>query len=1105
MAALFASVIVGTSNIAVAQESAERLPARGGLLYQNNFSEAGDVVDWVMEGPGLTEFKDGWMEMHSPEKKFHHVFWCPEDFPDSFIAEWETQNLDPTHGLCIVFFAMTGENGEDIFDSSLPQRDGDFTWYIKDRLNGYHISYYANTPKKEDRGRANLRKNNGFNLVQEGKEGIPARSTDVHQLKLVKEGPRIRMFVDGRKVIDWTDTPENELRSPYGGGKIGFRQMQWTHFRYRNFRVWGVESPAEQLARMKDLPVVHPKQRQWAEPAMGMIATKNSPTLRWPRTAGEGEVYTVRLSRDPRFPAEGTEVSGPLPYALFNPYRTLAAGAWYWQVKSGDGPWSDSHHFLITEESQDWDPPSPEAFLAAVPRHHPRVLVDAGSLATFRARARGTPEAQRILASAEQVFEREPPSEANDILNIRGDDKKKTDKLQKDASKEIGQTLYAGVGPLLKAYVLTGNPRFAEEALRWGLEAASWDPNGVTRINDFGDSRIMLSLAQIYDTLHDRLSERERLTLRDAAAARANNFFRDYINNKETAVLSNHVWQHILHYYFDTSIALMGDHPDAEKWLTYIYEMFLARAPVLGGKDGGWVHGLAYFRMNFETLLDIPWRIREYTGFDFFRHTPWYRENTNYFLYGFPPGSAGTGFADNAHDLPEPRGDYLAYADALSRIVQNPYAAWYRDRITQVTGELTPHYQDYWEKDYVTDANAAIRLEDTAMLQWARLKYLSLAPAAQPESPADLPKARVFEGVGLVTMHSQPLDQLAEGNLFLAMRASPYGTYSHMLSDNNTFNMVYGGDRLFYHTGYKVAMSAPHRQLYYKHTQSHNGILINGEGQPYSTEAYAWIENFLTGDRLSYAVGNASNAYDSAEEKADPGLNNFKRHVLMLRPDIVVVYDELDAEKPAAWSYLLHSYYEMTMKPDQAMLSTSNRAGRAVAHLYGSSLMNWAVTDEYPVPAENWRGITDDSGELKEYTNNAWHFRADTAEAKSIRFLAFYQVRPHGLAEDFDFNEIRRIDGSTFRLGNWRVRAQMDPDQPARIEILNTLDGVAFASSGTVVGPGELAIETGSPASAKLAEQADGQWIIRQSQPRIPPGVEAGLRYFEGRQEKETR
>jgi hypothetical protein len=47
------------------------------------------------------------------------------------------------------------------------------------------------------------------------------------------------MFVDKRKIIDWMDDGIK-----YGpvlqDGKIGFRQMQWTHFKYRDFKVWSI-------------------------------------------------------------------------------------------------------------------------------------------------------------------------------------------------------------------------------------------------------------------------------------------------------------------------------------------------------------------------------------------------------------------------------------------------------------------------------------------------------------------------------------------------------------------------------------------------------------------------------------------------------------------------------------------------------------------------------------------------------------------------------------------------------------------------------------------------------------------------------------------------
>ena len=221
------------------------MPEKGELLYENPFSSSEDVNDWVMEGPGEITFQDGWMHMQSPDEEYHHVFWCPEEFPDQYIAEWEAQNLETDAGLCIVFFAAKGLNGEDIFDPSLPERDGEFTDYTKGQIRNYHISYYANAPHNPDRGQSNLRKNNGFALVQTGNEGIPTNSTDTHQITLVKNGAHIMMFVDERKVIDWVDTEENEARPPHKAGKIGFRQMQWTHFKYRNFKVHAIEQNME--------------------------------------------------------------------------------------------------------------------------------------------------------------------------------------------------------------------------------------------------------------------------------------------------------------------------------------------------------------------------------------------------------------------------------------------------------------------------------------------------------------------------------------------------------------------------------------------------------------------------------------------------------------------------------------------------------------------------------------------------------------------------------------------------------------------------------------------------------------------------------------------
>ena len=211
---------------------------KGNLIYENPLAGNGDIADWKMEGPGLTEFKKGWLEMFSPGEEGHHVLWCPENFPGSFIAQWEVRNLETDAGLCIIFFSAKGNKDESIFDPSFPERNGVFSQYTKSEyFNNYHISYYANGRDNRAKEVAHLRKNKGFNKVQVGGPGIPVHSTAIHKMTLIKDGGHIIMYVDKRKIIDWTDDGK-EYGPVLKDGRMGFRQMKWTHFGYRNFKVW---------------------------------------------------------------------------------------------------------------------------------------------------------------------------------------------------------------------------------------------------------------------------------------------------------------------------------------------------------------------------------------------------------------------------------------------------------------------------------------------------------------------------------------------------------------------------------------------------------------------------------------------------------------------------------------------------------------------------------------------------------------------------------------------------------------------------------------------------------------------------------------------------
>ena len=104
----------------------------GNLLYENALSKPEDVKNWRLEGEASITFPRNRMRMENmyerdKEKGRHsnYIFWCPETFPSDISISW---NFLPhtDAGLAMVWFATAGQNGEDLFDSRLAPRDGDY-------------------------------------------------------------------------------------------------------------------------------------------------------------------------------------------------------------------------------------------------------------------------------------------------------------------------------------------------------------------------------------------------------------------------------------------------------------------------------------------------------------------------------------------------------------------------------------------------------------------------------------------------------------------------------------------------------------------------------------------------------------------------------------------------------------------------------------------------------------------------------------------------------------------------------------------------------------------------------------------------------------------
>jgi hypothetical protein len=226
------------------------LPYRGSLIYENALASERDHAGFILEGQAAITIHDGTTRLdtvvdEAARQAANYVWWCPEEFPESFDAEWDFWP-EAERGLCILFFAARGRSGEDLFDPSLPRRSGEFPQYTAAAIDCLQISYYRRRPQKQKHHLCNLRKHHGVHLVASGADPIPqaSRAAPPYHLRLLKAGPHVAFWIDALPILHYED--DGRTYGPVlGAGKIGFRQMAPMTGRYANLRVYAVDRPTE--------------------------------------------------------------------------------------------------------------------------------------------------------------------------------------------------------------------------------------------------------------------------------------------------------------------------------------------------------------------------------------------------------------------------------------------------------------------------------------------------------------------------------------------------------------------------------------------------------------------------------------------------------------------------------------------------------------------------------------------------------------------------------------------------------------------------------------------------------------------------------------------
>jgi len=749
--------------------------------------------------------------------------------------------------------------------------------------------------------------------------------------------------------------------------------------------------------------------------------------------------YRIRISQDPSFQKE--VITGERNWAFFNPFQLFAKGKWYWQhayVNEGKEEWSPVYHFYIDDNTQVFNPPSFADLVGKFPAEHPRVLMSKADWETIIEKNKTNPEALSFIDKANKGM-RQPLRHLQYEIDTTAVSKLTNEVQWKSAlireSRKIVDREEKNIESMVRAYLLTKDPKYYKEAMKRLTEIISWKGNRYLA-GDFNLSTILSMSTSVYDAFYDILTPQEKKLLLATIKEVGTFFYEEYVNHLENRIADNHVWQMTFRILNMAAFATLNELPEASVWADYCYNFWVSRLPGLND-DGAWHNGDSYFQVNFRTLIEVPAFYGRVTGFNYF-DDPWYTGNVLYVIYHQPPFSKSAGNGNSHERVLTPTGGRVGYADALARECNNQWAAAYVNYIKERDPII---FQRSFEAK-------------PADLTW----YRCITEKSLPEvtvSLSDLPSAKVFRNSGLSTMNTS-LGQ-PEKNAMLSFRSSPYGGTSHALANQNAFNTFYGGKAIFYSSGHRTGFTDDHCMYSYRNTRAHNSILINGMGQRIGTEGYGWIPRYYEGEQISYVVGDASNAYGEVvsplwlerarlsgtqftpENGWDVNKTElFRRHIIQLgNSGLFVIYDELEGKEPVTWSYLLHTtQYPMEVQDqsNDVVVRGKNDLGVSVAHLFSSEPTEQAVTDQFFFTPVNWKNETNNKGETVSHPNH-WHFSATTPACKRAHFLTVMDTHGNDRA---DMDVIR--NGDTIEVGEWEITCNLTAEGHSFIHVANKKD-----------------------------------------------------------------
>jgi len=440
--------------------------------------------------------------------------------------------------------------------------------------------------------------------------------------------------------------------------------------------------------------------------------------------------------------------------------------------------------------------------------------------------------------------------------------------------RPIGDTM-----PVLGlAYMMTGDQKYIEAAERWIkalLAVPEWKGS-----QNLGRSSWMVGTALLYDWLYDEFDDEFRQNIRDKLIEESNAIFD---HNSGYRALSNHLLIETSALGI-TGLSLQGEFDkandllnQADKWAQYI----INHAPL----DGSWGEGIMYWQYGNGYFYRYLEACKTSGRNNYFPDYNWLQQPGYFPIY---------------FSLPARSREVINFSDCGVKRYLPPYLMY-----LPASKYGNGLFQDFGYK-----------LETGKPHKFSWLDLICFDASIKAQDIHTLPTLKHFSDNDFVTMRSG----WGENATVIGFRCGPAPGHKnqhdptrienqgfgpgHSHPDINSFNIFSKGEWLAIDPGY----------TYEKLTRNHNTIIVNGFGQ--SGAGKKWMDYMTFESRdpapailmvesnnvYDYLIGDTGNIYmDEAQ------LKSYRRHLLFLKPDIVVIADDLQTKSESKFEWLLNA------------------------------------------------------------------------------------------------------------------------------------------------------------------------------------------------------